>query len=219
MDATTIVCSETSVDSAKRAATTRTITTVAEDQWRLVMYRSIEGAPEYTHVEAILSRASAEPVVVDATDMERHQPGLEALKPLVGKWEITGRVIPMPGMEAMDISGTESVVPILRGNIIESRVVGRPGDYEAIAMFCPNRVTGAFHHVTFDNMGTFTHAEGHAVDGAIIVTYSGTLQGTPYAERTVVVLGEDGPEKVTTNRFTGTGAGEQVFEATYKKAE
>lgn len=202
----------------------RSVLRITADAWEHTVLQSVDGAPESLLVQGTFHRVEGPPERAEI-DLDEHagpeglDEDMRPLAPLVGRWRVEGEMVPMPGMDPVAIAGTETTLPAFGGRALLSRVVGQPQDYEAVTLVWADRVRGGFHSVLADSTGAFVESELHVLEGHMVQVHAGTFLGQPYAERTVLSLGDSGPTSVTSDRYTGDGPGVRVFHATYSRIE
>ena len=214
-----LVGSRTMVDEMSgQVMTTRNTAEVADGKWTIDMRRAVAGGDESAFVQGVMERTAerAQPIDASAVRAGGLSPDLADLRPLVGKWNVTGQVRP-PGMDPMDVTATETITPVFGGSALLSHVVGQPGDYQEFYLLWHDG--GRIHHAAVNNMGHFLAAEGKVSGDNLVMVHSGTAYGEPIAERYVIEMADGALSKTTAHRFTGTGEAEVSFQATYTRAE
>lgn len=177
----------------------------------------------YLHIEGAMKRTSAE---AKPTETDLHTTKLmkfmQPLAPLLGEWKIEGAVQTAPGAEAMKIKGVDRIWALHGGRALVAEAMAHPAAddipfrYQAIGLIGWNPGRECWDHYTISNTGDVLHGEWHpAGEGKLITVHSGRYMGQPFAERGVLEFGEDGPQRVWSDRYSGVEAGYRAFEATY----
>jgi hypothetical protein len=224
----------------------RSMARFSKDSYTYLIERAVGDGPVHVHVEGTFKRGAplareggkppAEKPVVDLekkTEKVADKPAgilsgsgerMKALEGWRGTWKIKGRVIPMPGSQPMEISGTETIESLFGGRVLAARMRGDPSPegrtYEAVAYISWNEHNRCYDDIWANSMGQSGHSEGR-FEGKdkLVFTDAGLHFGKPMVKRTVIELDEKGAlRRGYSDGISGTTAAERSFEATFIKS-
>lgn len=207
----------------------RSFTRFAKDSYSFQVDRAKGTAPFFTHVEGSFRR-SQKSFDARAAEASVHfvPPGSEgtALKelarfePMIGNYELSGKVAMTPGAPMTDITGREQVEWMFGKSVLAYHGASDPHEgfaWEGYGYQWWDPVKRCFVHLHVNNMGEIGTSEGRWLDERkLAFTRMGVRQGTPSVERTMLELSEQGRiARVYSDAIQGAGAPARGFEATY----
>ena len=132
-------------------------------------------------------------------------PDLEKLHAFVGQFEGSGKFVPMPGMPEMSWTSTATGRLILGGHFVQldETIQTDFGPMEFRTVYGWDGETKKPVTFTVGAMGAGS-PDLAWVDGKLVTTYHGEDQGTPFAERTVLDLTDEG-YTFAMERLSGVG--------------
>jgi Protein of unknown function (DUF1579) len=219
---------ESLIEEGQRVVT-KSITTFGKEGFSFEVHRSDDGGESYLHLGGKFKRTKAfvqKPV--DASfPMPQDIPELEVFARAQGNYKLTGKMIPMPGAPAIEISGTESVMLAGGGSYVVFQVKGDPLPgttvaYEATGGLCWNAKRGCYRYGYVSNMGESGVLDGYfdKEKNQLILVHSGTAMGKPIAIRNVMQLGDSGAlTKTWTDAMHGSAKTSRDFEGTFEKIQ
>jgi hypothetical protein len=204
--------------------TDRATSKFTQDTWTFDIQRMLATGPAFEHLAGTFKKTAREGAAKEASARaDKLAEPLARLEPLIGKWKLEGSMIPMPGMERVPISGSETYRPVYEGQAVEVRVRGdkAPGsdfEYKALGFLFMDEHAGCYQFGYVSNMGDAGAAETRWTDdGALVTTHAGTSMGAPMVERSMAKMTDDGGMHVTMDRMLGSGKSERTFEARYTR--
>ncbi len=198
--------------------------------YELRITRAVATSAPFVHVSGRMTRGGEGfEVGPDTLALAMAEPAsaMGRLRDDSGTWIIRkGSVVPMPGMDAMAISGKETISRILGGHIQMGHVVGDavPGSpfvYEGYVYIGWSDQDRCYKSFTLGNSGEFMVEDARILrDGSMVFVSTGVLMGQPMANRTTLAYGDDGKTMhIRTTRLLGTGQPEISFEGFFEKAK
>ena len=183
----------------------------------------------FTSVQGTFTKKSDKPAEVAAVNASftgrPNAPEMQRLAPWVGRWKVEGEMAPAPEASEVDITGTQVITPLYGGQILQSTIDGKAEGsdrpYKAIAYLGFDPRMHRYVEVFADNMGEFGAAHGSWVDDKrFVMTTHYQLMNKPAVRRSILLMGDKGqPISSTSTMILGAGDAEQVFEASYEKAQ
>ncbi len=205
------------------------ITEISKDGFSFKVHRVTNGGKPELFLEGSFKRAKKFQLTpVEASfPMSRKVPELDRFKGMQGNYKVTGKMIPMPGMAAMPISGKESVMLVSGGTLMIFKIKGDPlpGSeigYESMGALAWDKKRNCYTFGFVSNMG-----ESGVIDGfydekknCIVFIHSGTMMGKPYVLRDVMQLDDSGAiQSSTTDAMHGSAKPSRDFEAKFEKIQ
>lgn len=161
-----------------------------------------------------------------AAGMVPVMPPMRKLGGMAGTYELTGQMIPAPGMPTMPISGTEVFDPVFGGSVMRMRVTGDPmpgGEssfqYQAVGFMSWNATKECYTEVYLSNMGESGYQELRWVEDDKLVTTQADMEfGNPVARRGTIKVDDTGAiTKVSMERMSAGHDLEKAFVGEYTR--
>lgn len=201
----------------------RSITTITDDGFDLRVEEALGTGKFRTTVTGSFDRVSddAGEITLDDTAFMFGMPPapeMRELRGLVGDYDGEGWMV-MPGMGRMDLTGGESIKMRAGGHAMEFMTHGVAGEgprWEGRTWVSWNPHRENYRMVMFSNYGEVSAVEMEWVDDGQMLSYGvGRMMGMPMLGRTVVTMGEHGPQYLDSHAIYGVGEPEHVFHMDY----
>lgn len=151
-------------------------------------------------------------------------PAIAQLAKSAGTFDVTAKMIMMPGMPAMNITGQDVVKPLFDGTIVHVHTTGTaegsPEQYVGELFYGFDQQHGCVRAVFVSNMGEIGEMTGHFTDDnqSFILTAAAQYMGQPSVQRMVMECNADGsPKKAVGHTMIGTAPPYESWTATYTR--
>ena len=197
-----------------------------KDGYTFALQRIDTAGKAFEHVRGTFKRVKTDAAshVAEASFQGEATGELTKLSRLLGSWNVTGKMIPVPGMTAIPISGKETSRLGFGGTVIVGHVNGDPipgmgPAYEEWSFMTFDAEAKKYVHGYINNMGLIGVQNGQAVgDDVFVFTNAAPMMGSPSASRTTLDF-SSGSLQVASDRFSGAGPAVREFEGSYKRAK
>ncbi|MEZ5962291.1 MAG: DUF1579 family protein [Planctomycetota bacterium] len=204
----------------------RTVTTIDKDSWKFVItFLRPEGdATESVRGDFQRDDRVRVPELGQSEALMPADGRMAKLARMAGVFDVAGEMT-MPGMQAMKITGKDTVRTLFGGSIVEIHTVGgselAPDSYEAFAFYALDAGRDCYRMVYVNNMGQVGSMDARFVgDDKLVATFAGQYWGQPTTSRVVLKLDARGRPAATASHSC-MGADEPTcdFRATYTPAK
>lgn len=208
----------------------RTVTRLSADAYEFTLDEASADHPFQRIVEGRFTRVKEAPGIdgVETADasyaMMPVPEEMAKLDVMLGTWKVEGKMVPMPGADAVNVTGKQICTKILGGHVLAASVLGDSQQggpaYEALYFAGWNPDARAFRTLYADNMGVSGSGLQHWIGErtAVTIMQPSKVMGVPAAFRSVAKMAADGGSfTVLDHWLVGDAAPEKAFEATFSR--
>ena len=148
---------------------------------------------------------------------------MKSLGALAGAYQVSGKMLMMPGAPVMDVTGVDSYLPLYGGMIMQESVAGDPTDgmpsYVSHAYIGWNSLTSNYDWFVFDNMGVATHMISRWTKPGTEMVAAGCMvsMGSPVSANAVITAGEQGITAMKCHTLWGANEPMVSFDAKFTR--